>query len=167
MARLVRPELVFATIAVAPTEGVLAAAFWAQRLYPVIVLTLLDAEVSSIDRMSTWLPTLPEKLQAFIDQYGSHNRILTIGALPFMAHELALRGLPHFEMPEKLAAQSIPERAFRAAGAIGRGAVKMAKAAYDKSQLKEYGALVSWRVGEPGEALADAFSLGVIVGLDT
>ena len=165
--RSVRPELVFATIAVSPAEGVVAAAFWAQQLYPATVLTLLDVEVSAVDAMSVWLPTIPEKLQNFIDLYGSHNRIVMIGALPFMAHELALRGLPNFEMPEKLAAQSLPERALRAAGAVGRGAVKMAQDAFDKSQKHQYQALQNWHVGDPGEALADAFALGVIVGLDS
>jgi phage terminase large subunit-like protein len=160
-----------ATLGLDGTEGMIAVAYWVQRVVRrpgglQYGLVLLDVDTVPVSEMGAWLPQVSRRLLTLeMEQRPRQPSTAAAYADGVVCQEFAARGILCNELRASLLAIPAAERATKAAGHMGRGLVRMASAAYEKSLQSQYQVLAHWRHGEPGRALAEAVIFGVLAGL--
>jgi hypothetical protein len=179
--RLPPPFLLFASMA-ADETGAVACAFWRRGHPPHMpALTLMDLAASSVADLDQWLPAQAAHLaeiardlapppvprpRRFVMAWPPPAQPPTpIYAPAAISTALIMRGIDCSPVPEKMELLDPAQRALKAAVFMTSGAVHFSPAADEKVRRHPYNAVRHRAIDRPPSAVAEAFALGVLLGL--
>jgi hypothetical protein len=176
------PFLLFASMA-ADETGACACAFWRRGHPPHLPsLTLMDLAASTVANLAAWLPAQAARLADIARELAPpppaphpRRRVMAwpppaepptlIFAPAEISTALIMRGIDCAPVPEKMELLDPVQRALKAAVFLTSGAVHFSPVADEKVRRHPYNAVRHRAIDRPPSAVAEAFALGVLLGL--
>jgi hypothetical protein len=176
------PFLLFASMA-ADEAGAVAAAFWRRGHPPHLpALSLMDLAASTVADLDQWLPAQAARLADIARELAPpppaphpRRRVMAwppptepptpIYATAAISTALIMRGIDCSPVPDKMEALDPAQRALKAAVFMTSGVVHFSPAADEKVRRHPYNAVRQRAIDRLPSAVAEAFALGVLLGL--